>query len=69
MPNQKVDSFDDRPLDPASYARRGPGRRDHSSPAEIAQISRTVRGAPEVVVKVSGNASPVSRPSSNASAI
>ena len=39
-------------LDIASYARQGVGRRDHFSPAQIAQISRTVRGAPEVVVKV-----------------
>jgi len=36
----------------ASYARRGPGRRDRLSPGEIAQISRTVRRAPEVMVKV-----------------
>ena len=43
----------DGPLfDLASYARRGPGRRDHLSPGEIAQISRTVRRAPEVMVKV-----------------
>jgi MobA/VirD2-like, nuclease domain len=36
----------------ASYARHGPGRRDRLSPAEIAQISRTVRRVPEVMVKV-----------------
>lgn len=35
-----------------SYARRGPGRRDHLTPAEIEQISRTVDRAPEVMVKV-----------------
>jgi hypothetical protein len=39
-------------LDLASYARRGPGRRDHLSPGQIAQIGRTVRRAPEVMVKV-----------------
>lgn len=36
----------------ASYARRGPGRRDRLSSGEIAQISRTVRRVPEVMVKV-----------------
>lgn len=35
-----------------SYARRGPGRRDRWSPAEIAQVARTVGRAPEVMVKV-----------------
>lgn len=35
-----------------SYARRGPGRREHLSPAEVAQIARTVHRAPEVMVKV-----------------
>lgn len=55
MPNLKVSAFEGRPLlDIASYARRGPGRRDHLSPAEIAQISRTVGRVPEVVVKVLG---------------
>jgi hypothetical protein len=57
MASRKVDSSDDRPLDLVSYARHGPGRREQLSPAEIAQISRTVRRAPEVVVKVSGKAS------------
>src|SRR5579863_4086429 len=41
-----------RLFDLVSYARRGPGRRDHLSPGEIAQITRTVRRAPEVMVKV-----------------
>jgi hypothetical protein len=42
-----------RPLfDPVSYARRGPGRRDQLSPAQIEQIARTVRRVPEVMVKV-----------------
>jgi len=39
-------------LDLTSYARRGPGRRDHLSPAEIELISLTVRRTPEVMVKV-----------------
>jgi hypothetical protein len=39
-------------LEVASYGRRGPGRRDHFSPAQIGLITRTVRRAPEVMVKV-----------------
>lgn len=39
-------------LDVASYARRGPGRRDRLSPEEVALIGRTVRRVPEVMVKV-----------------
>jgi hypothetical protein len=39
-------------LDIASYARRGPDRRDRLSPAEIEQISRTANRSPEVMVKV-----------------
>ena len=39
-------------FDVASYARRGPVRRDRLSPAELALVSRTARRAPEVVVKV-----------------
>ena len=35
-----------------SYARRGPGRRDRLSPAQIALIARTVQRTPEVMVKV-----------------
>ena len=35
-----------------SYARRGPGRRDRWSPAQITQIARTVARSPEVMVKV-----------------
>jgi hypothetical protein len=42
------DSF----LDIASFGRRGPGRRDQVPPALIEQIARTVRRAPEAVVKV-----------------
>ena len=39
-------------LDIASYARRGPGRRDRLSQDEIELIRRTVRRTPEVIVKV-----------------
>ena len=35
-----------------SRGRRGPGRRDHPSPAQIQQIARTVVRTPEVMVKV-----------------
>ena len=45
-----------RILDPlfdlASYARPGPGRRDHLTPAQIQQIARTASRTPEVMVKV-----------------
>ena len=52
MPRRPI-SFEGRPLlDIASCARRGPGRRDRLSPAEIEHISLTVHGAPEVMVKV-----------------
>jgi hypothetical protein len=51
MPSFKVSAFDDPLLNIASYARRGPGRRDHLTAADIAQISRSVRRVPEVVVK------------------
>ena len=39
-------------LDIASYARRGPGRRDRLPQDEIELIARTVRRTPEVMVKV-----------------
>jgi hypothetical protein len=39
-------------FDLLSYARRGPGRRDHLSTGEIHQVARTVRRTPEVMVKV-----------------
>lgn len=52
MPNLKVNLGGQPLLDIASYARRGPGRRDRLTPAEIAHISRTVRRVPEAVVKV-----------------
>lgn len=41
-------------LDVVSYGRRGPGRTDRLSPAQVDLISRTVRRVPEVMVKVSG---------------
>jgi hypothetical protein len=50
---QLIDMGGARPLlDIASYARRGPGRRDRLSPAEIELIGRTVNRTPEVMVKV-----------------
>src|SRR5438270_13302725 len=53
MPRRLIDVGGARPLlDIASYARRGPGRRDHLSQGEIELISRTVRCTPEVMVKV-----------------
>jgi predicted transcriptional regulator len=53
MPRRLIDSGGARPLlDIASYARRGPGRRDHLSHDEIELITRTVRRTPEVMVKV-----------------
>lgn len=44
-------------LDIASHGRRAPGQRASLTPAEVAHAVRTARGAPEVVVKVSGGAS------------
>jgi hypothetical protein len=41
-------------LDLISYGRAGPGPRLSLTPAQIAQIHRTVSRAPEVVVKVTG---------------
>jgi hypothetical protein len=43
-------------LDIASYGRCGPGRQRSLGAAEVAHAVRTARGAPEVVVKVSGGA-------------
>ena len=39
-------------LDLVSYGRRGPGRADRLTPAEVQQIERTVSRTPEVMVKV-----------------
>jgi hypothetical protein len=53
MPNLTLSGLQWQPLfDVASYARRGPGRRDRLTPAELALIGRTVRRTPEVMVKV-----------------
>jgi hypothetical protein len=52
MPKRLIDIPGVPLLDIASYARRGPGHRDRLSPAEIQQITRTVRRTPEVMVKV-----------------
>jgi hypothetical protein len=46
----------ERTLDLVSYGRRGPGRPDRFAPEQVAQIVRTVRRTPEVMVKVSGGA-------------
>lgn len=52
MPNLMSDVRGRPLLDIASYARRGPGRRDRLSPAEVQQIGRTVSRTPEVMIKV-----------------
>src|SRR6267378_2191611 len=53
MPRRLIDIGAARPLlDIASYARRGPGRRDRLSQDEIELIARTARRTPEVIVKV-----------------
>jgi hypothetical protein len=50
---RRLIELEGRPLlDIRSLARRGPGRRDHLSPAEIELITRTVNRTPEVMVKV-----------------
>ncbi len=49
MPSRVID---DRLFDLASYARLGPGRREHLTPAQTQQIARTVGRTPEVMVKV-----------------
>lgn len=52
MPRRPINFAGQPLLDIASYARRGPGRRDRFSPAEIERIARTVRRTPEVMIKV-----------------
>src|SRR6266480_4259113 len=53
MPKLRISGLDGRPLlDIASYARRGPGRRDRLTPGDLELIQRTVRRTPEVMVKV-----------------
>jgi hypothetical protein len=55
MPRRLIEAGGGRPLlDIASYARRGPGRRDRLPQDEIELITRTVRRTPEVMVKVLG---------------
>src|SRR6266513_1569207 len=52
MPRRLIDLGATPLLDIASYARRGPSRRDRLSQDEIELITRTVRRTPEVMVKV-----------------
>jgi hypothetical protein len=53
MPTRLIDVGGGKALlDIASYARRGPGRRDHLSRDETELIERTARRTPEVMVKV-----------------
>jgi Relaxase/Mobilisation nuclease domain len=53
MPIRLIDVGGGKPLlDISSYARRGPGRRDHLSHDEAELIERTARRTPEVMVKV-----------------
>jgi hypothetical protein len=53
MPRRLIEVGHGRPLlDIASYARRGPARRDRLSQSEIELISRTVSRTAEVMVKV-----------------
>jgi hypothetical protein len=55
MPRRTISMSGEPALfDLLSYARRGPGRTDRLSPAQVEQVGRTVRRAPEVMVKVSG---------------
>src|SRR5258706_13267575 len=49
MPSQ---TYSEHLFDLFSFARRGPGRRDHLFAGEIQQVARTVRRTPEVMVKV-----------------
>lgn len=54
MPTQTFRMGRQAEFDIVSYGRRGLGRPDRLSPAQVAQIARTVRRTPEVLVKVSG---------------
>lgn len=52
MPNFRVSSGGEPLLDIVSYGRRASEHRDRLTPIEISNVLRTVRGVPEVVVKV-----------------
>lgn len=52
MPNFRVSLGGEPLLDIVSHGRRAPEHRGRLTPAEIAHVSRTVRGVPEAVVKV-----------------
>ena len=52
MPRLRIDVGGKPLLDIASYARRGPSRRDRLSTEELELIRRTVQRTPEVMVKV-----------------
>ena len=56
MPRRNPRGHSDRPfLDIVSYGRRAPAERQlRLLPAQIEQITRTVRHVPEVIVKISG---------------
>ncbi len=56
MPKRVVDLRSVPLLDVASYGRRGPAHRPAITHAEVAHAIRTVRGVPEVMIKVSGGA-------------
>jgi hypothetical protein len=60
MPKRLVDLRDQQPLlDIVSYGRRGRGNGRTFAPAERDYIARTVNGAPEVMIKVSGGGNSV----------
>ena len=52
MTRRLVDTGPPGWLDIGSYARHGPGQRDRLSSAQVALIARTVRRAPEVMIKM-----------------
>lgn len=55
MPKLAIDVGGGALLDIASYARRGPGRKDRLSAAEVEHISLTIRRTPEVMIKILNN--------------
>jgi len=57
MPKGTVDLRSQKPiLDIASYGRRGLGHQPALTIVAVARVSRTARGVPEVMIKVSGGA-------------